>query len=228
MANNFDLEEQEQIEQLKHFWGSWGTLITSVMVVIFVALAGWNGWQFWQKRQAVQASALEFAVGDALAAKDQVRADQAFAELKDKYAGTAQAAQTALQMSKVSVDAGKLDDAKAVLGWVADKGDDSFKAIARLRLSSVLEQLKNYDEGLKALDTAMPESFAGLQADRRGDLYAAQGKQQEAVAQYQAAYKALDKDLDYRHLVEFKLNALGATPEATAALVKTTPSEKSS
>jgi hypothetical protein len=51
------------------------------------------------------------------------------------------------------------------------------------------------------------------------------GKQAEAVAQYQAAYKALDKDLDYRHLVEFKLNALGVAPEA-ATLVKTTPSEK--
>ena len=64
-----------------------------------------------------------------------------------------------------------------------------------------------------------------MQADRRGDLYAVQGKQAEAVSQYQAAYKALDKDLDYRHLVEFKLNALGAVPE-TATLVKTTPSEK--
>ena len=46
-----------------------------------------------------------------------------------------------------------------------------------------------------------------------------------ACVQCNATYKALDKDLDYRHLVEFKLNALGAAPE-TAALVKTTASEK--
>ncbi|MBV8250066.1 MAG: tetratricopeptide repeat protein [Comamonas sp.] len=224
MANHFDLEEQEQLDQLKHFWDSWGTLITSVLVVIFVGIAGWNGWQYWQKRQSLQAAALEFAVDEALTAKDQARADQAFAELKDKYAGTAQAQQTALLMAKASVDAGKLDDAKAQLGWVVDKGDEGSKALARIRLSSVLEQQKSYDEGLKLLDAAMPEAFAGLQADRRGDLYAAQGKQQEAVAQYQSAYKSLDKDLDYRHLVEFKLNALGAAPE-TVAQVKTTPSE---
>lgn len=224
MANHFDLEEQEQIDQLKHFWNSWGTLITGVLVVIFLGLAGWNGWQYWQKRQAVQAAGLEFAVDQALTAKDQVRADQAFAELKDKFAGTAQASQTALLLAKAHVDAGKLDDAKAVLSWVAEKGDEGSKALARLRLSSVLEQQKSFDEGLKALEATMPESFAGLQADRRGDLYAAQGKPQEAVTQYQAAYKALDKDLDYRHLVEFKLNALGAAPE-TVALVKTTPSE---
>ena len=225
MANHLDLEEQEQIEQLKHFWNSWGTLITAVLVVVFLSLAGWNGWQYWQKRQAVQASALEFAVDEALAAKDASRAGQAFAELKEKFAGTTQAAQTALLMAKASVDAGKLDDAKAQLSWVVEKGDESFKALARLRLSAVLEEQKSYDEGLKVLEASMPESFAGLQADRRGDLYAAQGKQAEAISQYQAAYKALDKDLDYRHLVEFKLNALGAVPE-TATLVKTTPSEK--
>ena len=224
MANHFDLEEQEQIEQLKHFWNSWGTLITSVLLVIFLGLAGWNGWQYWQKRQAVQASALEFAVDDALTAKDAGRADQAFAELKEKYAGTHQATQAALLMAKASVEAGKLDDAKAQLSWVAEKGDESFKALARLRLSSVLEQQKSYGEGLKVLEAAMPESFAALQADRRGDLYAALDKKSEAIAQYQAAFKALDKDLDYRHLVEFKLNALGVAPE-TVALVKTTPTE---
>ena len=225
MANHLDLEEQEQIEQLKHFWNSWGTLITAVLVVVFAALAGWNGWQYWQKRQAVQASALEYAVDEALLAKDAARADHAFAELKEKFAGTTQAAQTALQMAKASVEAGKLDDAKAQLSWVGEKGDEGYKALARLRLSAVLEEQKNYDEGLKVLEASMPESFAGLQADRRGDLYAALGKQAEAIAQYQSAYKAMDKELDYRHLVEFKLNALGAAPEA-ATLVKTTSSEK--
>ena len=158
-------------------------------------------------------------------AKDAARADHAFAELKEKFAGTTQAAQTALQMAKASVEAGKLDDAKAQLSWVAEKGDEGYKALARLRLSAVLEEQKNYDEGLKVLEASMPESFAGLQADRRGDLYAALGKQAEAIAQYQSAYKAMDKELDYRHLVEFKLNALGAAPEA-ATLVKTTSSEK--
>ena len=225
MATHLDLEEQEQLDQLKHFWNSWGNLITGVLLVVFAGVAGWNGWQYWQKRQAVQAAGLEFVVDQALTAKDQARADHAFAELKDKFSGTAQASQTGLLMAKASVDAGKLDEAKAVLSWVAEKGDEGSKALARLRLSAVLEQQKNFDEGLKVLEAAMPESFAGLQADRRGDLYAALGKTQEAVTQYQAAYKALDKDLDYRHLVEFKLNALGAAPE-TAALVKTTASEK--
>jgi predicted negative regulator of RcsB-dependent stress response len=39
---------------------------------------------------------------------------------------------------------------------VAEKGDEGFKALARIRLSSVLEQQKSYDEGLKVLEAAMP------------------------------------------------------------------------
>lgn len=216
MAHHFDLEEQEQLEQLKHFWNQWGTLITSVLTVVLVALAGWNGYGYWQKRQGAQAAALEAQVDAALEAKDQGRADQAFADMKDKFAGTTQAAQAGLLMAKAAVEAGRLDDAKAQLAWVSEKGDEGYKVLARLRLSAVLEQQKSYDEALKALDGAVPESFAGLVADRRGDIYAAQARSQEAVAQYQAAYKALDKNLDYRHLVEFKLNALGAKPEAVA------------
>ena len=58
MANNFDLEEQEQLAELKHFWDTWGNLITWVLIVVFGAIAGWNGWNYWQRTQAAQAAAL--------------------------------------------------------------------------------------------------------------------------------------------------------------------------
>ena len=222
MASQLDLQEQEQLDEIKHFWNQWGTLITAVLVVVFVAVAGWNGWQYWQKRQGAQAAALVAQVDAAEEAKDQARADQAFGDMKDKFAGTTQAAQSGLLMAKAAVDSGRLDDAKALLGWVADKGDAGYKAIAKLRLAAVLEQQKDYDAGLKALEGSMPESFAAMVADRRGDLYAAQGKSTEAVAQYQTAYKQLDKNLNYRHLVEFKLNALGAKPDAVAKAATST------
>lgn len=225
MANHLDLEEQEQIEQLKHFWNTWGTLITGVLVVVFAAFAGWNGYQYWQKRQATQAAALVNAVDVAVSAKDTARANQAFSDLKDNYAGTVQAAQAGLLLAKASVQEGKLDDAKAALTWVADKGDEGYKALAKLRLSAVLEQEKQYDAALKALEGSMPESFAGLVADRRGDIFAAQGKQAEAIAEYQRAHAALDKGMEYGRLVEFKLNALGAEPTVLAQ-AKTPTSEK--
>lgn len=56
-----------------------------------------------------------------------------------------------------------------------------------------------------------------MAADRRGDAYALQDKKTEAVAEYEKAYKAFDSQIDYRRLVEFKLNALGVQVQAKAS-----------
>ena len=57
MANNLDLEEQEQLAELKHFWNQWGNLITWVLIAVFGAIAAFNGWNYWQRTQAVQDAA---------------------------------------------------------------------------------------------------------------------------------------------------------------------------
>ena len=54
-------------------------------------------------------------------------------------------------------------------------------------------------------------------ADRRGDVLIMQGKKDEAVTAYTAAYKALAEKADYRRLVEAKLTALGAAPDMPVA-----------
>jgi predicted negative regulator of RcsB-dependent stress response len=58
MANQYDLEEQEQLDELKHFWREYGNLITWALIVVFGAIAAWNGWHYWQNQQAGQAAAL--------------------------------------------------------------------------------------------------------------------------------------------------------------------------
>lgn len=219
MATHLDLEEQEQIDQLKHFWEKWGTPITGVLVVAFGGFAAWNGWQYWQQRQAVQASALADVVQVAIEAKDEGRVAQSLKDLQAKYAGTQQAGQAALAAAKVQADAGKLDDAKATLSWVAEHAvDEGHKAVARVRLAAVLMQQKDVDGASRVLAGSFPAEFAALVADRQGDVLQLQGKPQEAAQAYERAYKALDKQDEYRRLVEFKLNALGVqTPTIAAA-----------
>ena len=43
-----------------------------------------------------------------------------------------------------------------------------------------------------------------------------QGKRAEAVAEYVKAYKAFPDNVEYRRLVEIKLNALGERPQVVA------------
>lgn len=218
MANNFDLQEQEQLDELKHFWSKWGTPITWALVVVMGGFAAWNGYQLWQNRQARQAAALVEAVELAAQAGDMTRVEQAFGDLKNGYGGTTQAGQAGLLAGKALVDAGKLDAAKAVLTWVAEKSaDNGYMALAKLRLAGVLMDEKAYDQALAELSKPMPIEFAGVAADRKGDALALQGKNQEAIAEYRRAYQAFGDSVDYRRLVEAKLNALGAQVETVAA-----------
>jgi predicted negative regulator of RcsB-dependent stress response len=210
MANHLDLEEQEQIDQLKHFWNTWGTLISAVALAVALGLAGWNGYQFWQNRQAGQAAALLDAVDAAAVGGDMERLEQAFADMRSKFGGTAQAGLAGLAVGKTASSAGNAALAKAALTWVAESAkDDGHKAIARLRLSALLMEEKSYDEALKQLSGPFAAEYAAVVADRKGDVLVLLGKKQEAVDEYSRAYQAFSESMEYRRLVEVKLNALG-------------------
>lgn len=214
MATHLDLEEQEQLDQLKHFWATWGTLISSLLTIVLLGLAGWNGYQFWQARQATQASALFDAIETAARGKDGQRLEQAFSDMRAKHGGTTQASQAGLLVAKMQEEAGKLDLAKEALNWVASSGSDAgYKAIARLRLSSVLIAQGDYDQALEQLNFEFPPEFGATVADRKGDVFALLGKREETIAQYKLAYKGFEPSVEYRRLVEIKLNAMGVRPE---------------
>ena len=218
MANHLDLEEQEQIDQLKHFWNTWGTLISSAALVIALGLAGWNGYQFWQNRQAGQAAALLDAVDVAAASGDMGRLEQAFSDMRSKFGGTAQAGLAGLTVGKAASSAGNSALAKSALTWVTESAkDDGHKAIARLRLSALLMEEKAYDEALKQLSVPFAAEYAAVVADRKGDVLELQGKKQEAVEEYSRAYQAFSESMEYRRLVEVKLNALGVQAQGLSA-----------
>jgi len=61
---------------------------------------------------------------------------------------------------------------------------------------------------LQQLGGSFAGEFAALAADRRGDILAAQDKKAEALAEYRKAYAGLDARMDYRRMVEVKLNAI--------------------
>jgi predicted negative regulator of RcsB-dependent stress response len=218
MAKQLDLEEQEQLDELKHFWNEYGNLISWVLIAVFGAIAGWNAWQYWQRTQGAQAALMYDEVERAAQAGDTARVERAFADMKDKFGRTSYAKQAGLVTARVLVEQGKADGAKAALAWVAESSsDEGYQALARLRLSAILLEAKAYDEALKQLAAEMPREFEGLAADRRGDIYSAQGKKAEARAEYSKAFKAMDEKVEYRRLVEVKLSALGVDTQALAA-----------
>ncbi|WP_425259714.1 YfgM family protein [Rubrivivax sp. RP6-9] len=218
MATQLDLQEQEQLDALKAFWKQYGNLITWLLILLLGAYAGWNGWNWWQRDQAMKASAMYDALEQAAQAGDADRAGRVFGDLKERYPRTAYAPQAGLAAAKLQFDKGQADAAKASLAWVADNaGEDELRTVARLRLAGMLAEAKQFDEALKQLDAANAAGFEALVADRRGDVLSAAGRKDEAKAAYQAAWKAMDEKTEYRRLVDAKLTALGAAPEAPAS-----------
>lgn len=216
MANQLDLEEQEQLDQLKHYWKQYGNLITWALIVVLGAYAAWNGYQYWQRSQATQAAAMFDEVERVSRLGDISKVERAFGDMKDRYASTAYAQQSGLMVAKLYYEAGKVDAAKAALEWVATKAaDDGYRAIAKLRLAGILAEAKAFPDALSQLDGAFPTEFLPLVADRKGDIFALQGKSAEAKVEYEKAYKAFDERTEYRRLVELKLNALGVDPRAS-------------
>lgn len=217
MANQLDLEEQEQLDQLKHLWKQYGNLITWALIAVMGAYAAWNGYQYWQRNQASQAAAMFDEVERMAGSGDISKVERAFGDMKDRYGGTTYAQQSGLLVAKLYYEAGKVDAAKAALDWVANKAsDEAYQAIARLRLAGILAEAKSFPEAMTQLGGTFPAEFGPLVADRKGDILALQGKTAEAKAEYEKAYKGLDARTEYRRLVEIKLNALGVDPLALA------------
>ncbi len=218
MARHLDLEEQEQLDQLKAFWAKYGGVITGALAIVLVALIGYNGYQWWQRDQATKAAALFDEVERMVATGDATKIERAMTDMRSQYGGTALAQQAALLGAKALLDQGKTDAAKAQLQWVAiESKDDGYQAVAKLRLAAVHLEAKAFDEASKTLAGPFPPAFSALAADRRGDVLMAQNKREEAKTEYEAAFKGMDEQLEYRRLVLVKLNALGADPTALLA-----------
>lgn len=217
MAQQLDLQEQEQVDALKAFWARYGNLIMWAVTLLLALFAGYNYWTKLQRDKSSAASTMYGELQSAADAGDAKRAAQIFGDMQSKAPKTTFTQLGALLLAKTQSDKGDAANATANLQWVADNGNDENAAVAHVRLAGLLADAKKYDDALKQLALVKPASFAPLVADRRGDIELAQGQGDAAVKAYKVAYDGLPATAQYRILVEAKLTKLGAAPAASAA-----------
>ena len=217
MAQQLDLQEQEQVDAFKAFWARYGNLITWMVTLVLAVFAGYSFWMKTQREKAAQASTLYGQLQIAATAGDAKRAAQIFGDMKSKAPKATFTQFGALLAAKTQADKGDVADATANLRWVADNGNDENAAAAHIRLAGLMADAKKYDDALKELALVKPAAFAPLVADRRGDIELARGQKDAAVKDYKLAYDGLPETMQYRILVQAKLTALGASPAASAA-----------
>jgi predicted negative regulator of RcsB-dependent stress response len=208
---SYDLQEQEQLDALKAWWRAHSNWVTTAAAVVMLAILAYQGWSWYGMRQAAAASALyeEFErASSSKDPKDAVKARDLVGTLIEQHGSTVYAAMAALRAAKTNVDAADLKSAKARLTWAAEHAaQKELGLLARVRLAGVLLDEKAYDQALQTLKVDVPDAFVAEFADRRGDVYAAQGKVADARAAYsEALAKAGAQPM--RALIQMKLDAL--------------------
>ena len=205
----YDLEEQEQLASLKAWWKEHGGAILLGATLVLAAIAAWNGWMWYQRSQSAQASVLYDTLQKAARANDLKATRETAGAILENFPRSAYAPLAALISAKVHFQAGDLKTARAQLQWVIEHaGSDEIRAIATLRLASVLLDDNEPDAALKILEAKPPPGFEALYASLRGDILVTQKKRSEARAAYKAALEKAEAGA-LRDALRLKLQALG-------------------
>jgi predicted negative regulator of RcsB-dependent stress response len=205
----YDLEEQEQLAAFKAWWQEHGGAILLGATLVLAAIGGWNGWTWYQRSQSAQAAVLYDTLQKAARANDLKTTRETAGAILENFPRSAYAPLAALVSAKVHFQAGDLKTARAQLQWVVDHaGSDEIRAIATLRLASVLLDDNEPDAALKILEAKPAPGFEALYASLRGDILATQKRRAEARAAYKAALEKAEAGA-LRDALRLKLEALG-------------------
>lgn len=205
----YDLEEQEQLDEFKAWWKKNGKLVTNVVIAGLLAYVAWQGYQYWQNKKAAEASTLyqnlvmmEFGKG----AEIKTQANK----LMNNFTSTAYAGRAAVLLAKSDFANKDGKAAKADLQWAIDHAQESaVQAIASLQLAGILLEEKDYENAHKVLDAKIDAGYVGLRDEMKGNVYLAQGKQDEAKKAFESALNNLDMGGAMYQYTKQKLESLG-------------------
>lgn len=206
----YDLEEQDQLDALKTWWKTHGNKVTNVVTAVLFVFVAFQAWTIYQNRQILAAST-KYEQLTQTSPKEIKAAQSISGDLIEHYASTPYAGRAALWVAKANYEAKDVKSAKAQLEWASQYAkEDAIKAMASIQLAGLQLEEKQFDLALKTLESANHVGFEGLVSDLKGDIYAAQGKVDEAKKAYTEAIANLDTRGRYGKYTQRKLEALGS------------------
>ena len=193
-------EELQEIENIKHLWRNGGKVIVGLLLVAALGYLGYNvyGGQVHKNNLAVAWQA------------SQINGDMTkLAAIQQQHSHNPATTQATLETAKTLFDSGKLDEAEKAYRWVLTNNKAPvFQAAAMTNLATILLQQKKYDDALKVLHMPIDAAYQNIINEMRGDVFAAQGKTQEARQSYQSVLEKLPEDSNNRQLIQLKIEQL--------------------
>lgn len=211
------LSEKEQIEKIRQWFAENGYFLVAGLVLGISVIAGWAYWQNYQTRHAVEASTLYSELVVAVSEKATDKAAGLGNKLATDYQDTPYAAQGALALAKLYVEADVPDQAAAELRKAIATGkDERLVKIARLRLARVLVHQGHADEALELMDVANAGTFVSRYHEVRGDAYVAKGDSQSARGEYDSALDTLTREQGDPRQLQMKRDDLSVAEPVVA------------
>ena len=201
----YNVEEQQELDNLKHFWNRSGKWLFSLLVVLALAYLGYVLYQSNQADRQKEAATLAYQFVEKSSAKDATALNDLKA-LQEQYAGSFGASEATLMAAAQAFDDKQYEQAEKHLLWVQTHHQDVFiQALTQQRLAVLKLQQQKYDEALKYVDVAVPETLKPMMLETKGDILVAKGDLPKAKEAYAQALKGLDEKTSPNYeLVKFK------------------------
>jgi predicted negative regulator of RcsB-dependent stress response len=224
--------DEEQIEALKNWWSENGTQLMVGVIVALAAVLGFQSWQASVKDDGEAASALYEDLRVALSVESNISETQIATAryltdtlLKD-HETSAYARFAAMQMAKLSVEQGDLDQAAIDLQWVVDRDDSPIQPLARLRLARVLFAKGDQEDALALIENIDEGAYKSSYWEVRGDFYNQMGRQAEARSAYEIALNEMQEG-GSNPVLQMKLDDIPVAAGQGSTTVETESQEQS-
>ena len=204
--------EEEQIDDLKRWIKSYGPSILMGIVLAIALLYGWRYWHSYQHNRAVKASVLYQQAVDAYQTKSADLLAKSVTSLQNKYPKSPYASYAVFLQVKMAADQQNYSVAETELNWITHHShDNNIKAIAELRLGSILTADHQEELAIKTLKSIKNPAFKGLAHIKIADAYLALGDAENAKINYEAASKLLPDAGNTMPTLAVKLDNASAT-----------------
>ncbi len=218
------LTDEQQADRARHWLRSNGVFIAAGVVLGLGGLFGWQQWQDYQVRVAGEAAVVWEQMRAAVEGERFNEVNETLALLEKDYRRTPYLDQARLLLAQMHMDRNVPDEALAQLKLLIETGRDPLlRRVAEMRIAQLLAYQGKFDEALTALGSSDDTPFAGLYHDLRGDILFAQGKLEDAAAEYELAIETDTAGSIDRTYVQIKLDDVRGPIAVTAVANSAAP-----
>lgn len=184
--------EEDQVQAIKDWWKENGK---AVVLGGVIGLGGLFGWRYYQDSviEAKEAASARYTTAIEQLSNQGVEAADKVEQYIDANKESEYAVLAALQLAKVQVEAGQLDEALAQLEIAkSNTKDAAITPLIQLRIARVQVEQKRYDDALTTIKAVDSKAWAGRVAELKGDILLLQGDKEGAYSAYSEAQQAED------------------------------------